>query len=33
LATMDLHAHLVKTEVIGLLAGEWNLEEKSKKRI
>jgi len=29
LATMDLHAHLVKTEVIGLLAGEWNMEEKS----
>jgi len=28
LATMDLHSHLVKTEVIGLLAGEWNLEEK-----
>ncbi|ORY37154.1 hypothetical protein LY90DRAFT_421002 [Neocallimastix californiae] len=28
LATMDLHAHLVKTEVIGLLAGEWNMEEK-----
>jgi len=28
LATMDLHSHLVKTEIIGLLAGEWNMEEK-----
>ncbi|KAJ3052869.1 hypothetical protein HK102_011816, partial [Quaeritorhiza haematococci] len=28
MAFMDLHAHLMQTEVIGFLAGEWDREEK-----
>jgi hypothetical protein len=28
LVMMDLHAHLLATEVIGFLAGKWNAKEK-----
>jgi protein MYSM1 len=28
LLVVDLHAHLMATEVIGFLAGSWNAEEK-----
>ncbi len=27
---MDLHAHLLSTEVIGFLAGTWHPQEKCK---
>lgn len=29
LLVMDLHAHLLTTEVIGFLAGKWNAETKN----
>ena len=33
LLQMDFHAHLMTTEIIGFLAGEWDKVQKSKLKI